>query len=72
MSLSGMSSSSGTARQTDVIASASFPASSQIYVSPAKSKRIYTRDELLQHKEYRSSHTVNSLAVNMPDDIRKG
>lgn len=46
--------------------------SQQVFVSPAGTKRVYSRDELMKMKDFRSSKIVHSIMQHMPDNLRQG
>lgn len=55
-----------------IISSALYRPAAPVFVSPAGSKRVYSRDELLTLKDFRSAKTVQNIMVHMPDSIRQG
>ena len=62
----------GDGANDGIISSALYRPAALVFVSPAGSKRVYSRDELLTLKDFRSAKTVQNIMVHMPDSIRQG
>ena len=62
----------GVGGNDGIISSALYRPAAPVFVSPAGSKRVYSRDELQTLKDFRSAKTVQNIMVHMPDSIRQG